>query len=181
MKHKLSITLAALAALFAWRWWEGLKREPQAVAVDQAVIQAYFSPKGGASKAIVDALDGASESIFVQAYSFTSEPIAAALARARHRGVKVQAVLDKSQRGDKHAKAPILRQSGIPIWIDDKHAIAHNKVIVVDKNIVITGSFNFTSSAEVRNAENLLVIKDPRLAAEYIANWESHRRHSEEY
>jgi len=181
MKHKLSIVFAALAALFAWQWWAGQRREQSVVAVDQAAIQAYFSPRGGASRAIVDALDGAAESIFVQAYSFTSEPIAAALARAKRRGVDVQVLLDKGQREHKQTKAPALRRAGIPVWIDDKHAIAHNKVMIVDRKIVVTGSFNFTTSAEDRNAENLLIIEDPKLAARYLANWESHKAHSEEY
>jgi phosphatidylserine/phosphatidylglycerophosphate/cardiolipin synthase-like enzyme len=179
MKNKLCMALAALAALFAWLWWDGLNR--QTIAADHAAMRAYFSPSGGASKAIVDALDGAAESIFVQAYSFTSEPIAAALARAQRRGVNVQALLDKSNRTDKRSKAHMLRLSGAQVWIDAKHAIAHNKVMVIDKSVIVTGSFNFTSSAEDRNAENLLIVNSPKLAAEYLANWESHKRHSEEY
>jgi len=181
MKHKLTLTLAALAAFFAWQWREGQKRGQPAIAVDQTAIQAYFSPRGGASRAIVDALDGATNSVFVQAYSFTSEPIAAALARAKRRGVDVQVLLDKSQKEHKQTKAPVLVRAGVRVWIDDKHAIAHNKVMIIDRKIVVTGSFNFTTSAEDRNAENLLIVKDPNLAARYLANWESHRAHSEEY
>ena len=172
---------AAAAAFFAGQWWAGQRREQAVVAVDQAAIQAYFSPKGGASRAIADALDEATESVFVQAYSFTSDPIAAALARAKRRGVDVQVVLDKSQKEHKQSKATAMRHARIPVWIDDKHGIAHNKVMIIDKKIVVTGSFNFTTSAEGRNAENLLIIKDPKLAARYLANWESHRAHSEDY
>jgi len=65
--------------------------------------------------------------------------------------------------------------------IDDKHAIAHNKIMVIDHHLVITGSFNFTKAAEQNNAENLLVIDDPQLANKYLGNWEKHWKHSEPY
>ena len=65
--------------------------------------------------------------------------------------------------------------------IDAAHAIAHNKVMVIDSGVVITGSFNFTKSAEERNAENLLVIRSPELAKIYSVNWAEHKKHSEAY
>ena len=70
---------------------------------------------------------------------------------------------------------------GIPVKIDAKHAIAHNKVMVIDDQTVITGSFNFTKAAEEQNAENLLVIYDKVLAAKYVGNWQTHAEHSEAY
>ena len=65
--------------------------------------------------------------------------------------------------------------------IDGKHAIAHNKIIIIDGQTVITGSFNFTNQAEDHNAENLLVIRDHGLAQRYLANWHDHEAHSEPY
>ncbi len=72
-----------------------------------------------------------------------------------------------------------MTNAGIPTFIDDKHAIAHNKVMIIDKAKVITGSFNFTKAAEEKNAENVLIIKDKALAKVYIENWEKHKGHSE--
>ena len=69
----------------------------------------------------------------------------------------------------------------MPTYIDTVHAIAHNKVIIVDKETVITGSFNFTRAAEEKNAENLLIIRSNELAYAYIQNWENHKRHCEKY
>jgi phosphatidylserine/phosphatidylglycerophosphate/cardiolipin synthase-like enzyme len=139
----------------------------------------YFSPNGGATEAVTREIDGARESILVQAYSFTSAPIAKALLAAHKRGVKVQALLDKSQRREKYTSANFLANSGIPTYIDDAHAIAHNKVMVIDNATVITGSFNFTKAAEEKNAENLLVLRSGDLARLYADNWRSHLRHSE--
>ena len=67
------------------------------------------------------------------------------------------------------------------VTVDAAHAIAHNKVMIIDGVIVVTGSFNFTKAAEEKNAENLLIIRDPGLAKLYMDNWDQHRVHSEEY
>ena len=144
-------------------------------------IQVYFSPDGGCTEAINKVLGQARQDILVQAYSFTSAPIAKALLEAHKRGIKVQVILDKSQRTQKYSSATFLKNSRIPTFIDDKHAIAHNKIMIIDRETVITGSFNFTKAAEEKNAENLLIIKDKTLAKVYIENWEKHKGHSENY
>ncbi len=130
---------------------------------NQPAWEVYFSPKGGCANAIIRELDKAKTTILVQAYSFTSAPIAKGLLNARKRGVKVEVILDKSQRTKKYSPADFMANQGIPIKIDAEHAIAHNKVIIIDGRIVITGSFNFTKAAEESNAENLLVIRDTNL------------------
>ena len=143
--------------------------------------EAYFSPHGGCTEAISRELNKAKNTILVQAYTFTSAPIAKALINAHKRGVKVEVILDKSQRTQKYSSATFFLNQGIPVRIDDKHAIAHNKVIIIDGEIVITGSFNFTKAAEVNNAENLLVIHDRKLASIYTKNWQEHAGHSKIY
>jgi phosphatidylserine/phosphatidylglycerophosphate/cardiolipin synthase-like enzyme len=144
-------------------------------------IEVYFSPKGGCTEAVVRELDAAKETVLVQAYGFTSTPIAKALVNAHKRGVKIEVILDKSQRTEKYSEADFLRNMGIPVRIDARHQIAHNKVMVIDDGTVITGSFNFTKAAEEKNAENLLVIRDKAVAAKYTANWKAHAEHSEAY
>lgn len=121
-------------------------------------ISPYFSPNGGCTQAVVDALGAAKSSILVQAYSFTSTPIAKAIVDAHKRGVDVQVILDKSQRSERYTSATFIANEGIPTFIDAAHKIAHNKVMIIDGKTLITGSFNFTKSAEEGNAENLLVI-----------------------
>src|SRR2546430_13072224 len=96
----------------------------------------------------------------MQAYSFTSAPIAKALVEAHKRGVKVLAVLDTSNETQKYSAATFLVNAGIQTLIDDQHAIAHNKVMVIDSATILTGSFNFTKAAEAKNAENLLVLTE---------------------
>lgn len=142
--------------------------------------QVCFSPKGGCTQLIVDIIDQAKSSVLVQAYSFTSKPIAAALLKAHDRGVKVSVVADKTARR-KGEQAAHLASLGVDVTVDDKHAIAHNKVMVIDGDTVITGSFNFTAAAEKSNAENVLILHDKALADKYAANWQVHRKHSDPY
>jgi len=144
-------------------------------------IQVYFSPKGGCTEAVVKEIAASSSTILVQAYSFTSAPIAKALVDAHKRGVDVQVILDKSDRTAKYSPADFVVNVGIRVKIDAKHQIAHNKIMIIDSATVITGSFNFTKAAEENNAENLLVIRSPELAAKYAANWKVHADHSDPY
>jgi phosphatidylserine/phosphatidylglycerophosphate/cardiolipin synthase-like enzyme len=120
-----------------------------------ADIQVYFSPDGGCTEAVVRELGKAKSTVLVQAYSFTSAPIAKALVEAKKRGVKIQVILDKSQRREKYTEADFLLHAGVPTWIDAKHAIAHNKIMVIDSHTVLTGSFNFTKAAEEKQRGKL--------------------------
>lgn len=145
-------------------------------------IQVTFSPNGGCTEAIVREIKAAKQSIQIQAYSFTSQPIAKALIDAQRRGVKIRAILDKSNRTDRYSAATFLLNQKCEVFIDDKHQIAHNKIIIIDEAVLITGSFNFSKAAEQSNAENLLVIRNhPDLVKQYLANWEAHLKHSQPY
>lgn len=116
--------------------------------------------------------------MLVQAYSFTSHPIADALVRAHRRGVEVQAILDRSKRTQKYNTADMLVRVGIPVLIDASHAIAHNKVMIIDNDVGVTGSFDFTKAAEERNAENLLIIRNKQITALHVGNWRLDKDHS---
>ena len=152
-----------------------------AVLADPADVSVYFSPNGGCTEAIVKELGNTKSNILIQAYSFTSAPIAKAVVDAHKRGVDVAVILDKSQRTEKYSEADFLAHAGIRTLIDAKHAIAHNKIIILDGSTVIVGSFNFTRAAEEKNAENLLIIHRSVLAERYTKNWHEHEGHSEPY
>lgn len=144
------------------------------VLLKEARVQVYFSPEGGAEAAVVAAVDQARSSVLVQAYQFTSAPIAGALRAARQRGVDVRVILDPSQRTERYSVLTFLTRAGIPTWIDATRAIAHDKVMILDGRRVVTGSFNFTKAAERRNGENLLILDAPVLADLYTRNWQAH-------
>lgn len=141
--------------------------------------EAKFSPKGGIQAMIIRYIDGAKSEIRLLAYSFTSVPIAEALVRAHQRGVNVAVVLDKSQPTARGGQMQAMLDAGIPTYVDSKHAIAHNKTIVIDRKIYENGSFNFTFSAENSNGENAHFCHSVTGAGLYLADWERHKAHSE--
>jgi phosphatidylserine/phosphatidylglycerophosphate/cardiolipin synthase-like enzyme len=142
-------------------------------------IQVFFSPKGGCAEAIVRELSKARHEILVQAYSFTSDPITKALVDAKKRGVTVEIVLDKSNEVEQYSDLHIFIEQGVSTHIDHEHAIAHNKIMIVDKKVVMTGSYNFTNQAEHENAENLMILRGyPELMNWYRVNFFKHRDHS---
>ncbi len=141
-------------------------------------INVYFSPRGGAQEAIVKSIDEAKKEIRVMAYSFTARPIADSLINAHKRGVDVIVILDKSQPKARGGKMQNLVESGITVYIDKAHAIAHNKVIIIDKYRTITGSYNFSKAAEERNAENVLILSGYKFADKYLQNFNKHLQHA---
>jgi phospholipase D len=137
-----------------------------------------FTPGDNCTQMIVQALDQAKSEVYVQAYSFTSTPIAEALIRTKERGVNVYVLLDKSNMHGRYSVIQALNQHKIPYLIDEKPAIAHNKVMIIDGSRVITGSFNFTNNAQSRNAENAIIIDDKNLAYYYLHNFKTRQSQS---
>jgi len=153
--------------------------EGQGGAVGSAqVLGVFFTPPSGAGKALVQWIDEARQEVLVQAYGFTHNAIAQALLRAHLRGVRVAVLLDQKSSSTNRYVIELLQGSQIELRFDGEHAIAHNKVMVIDQHIVVTGSFNFTNSADSRNAENLLILDSPALASRYQANWHTHWAHA---
>jgi len=135
-------------------------------------IQLCFTPDEKCTPLILKEIALAKDTIYVQAYGMSSPPIVEALIDAHKRGVKVNILLDKSNLNDSWSKMKELIDSGIEVNIDKLPGIAHNKVIIIDLQKVITGSFNFTRSADTRNAENVIVIDDKVIANSYVQNWQ---------
>ena len=149
----------------------------------ESTVQAYFSPDGGCTDAIISEIKSAKSEVLVQAYYFTSAPIGKALIDAHKRSVRVEMILDPSQvkPDGRYCPAKFFFDAGIPVYIDSSHQIAHNKIMIIDHLKVITGSFNFTRTAEEKNAENIVLIISKELAARYLENWHNHREHSTKY
>jgi phospholipase D len=147
-----------------------------------AEVSVCFVPEQECDGPVSEAIGRATKFIRVQAYGFTSPVVLRALADAHERGVDVEAILDKSDdRPDREGARPRIggarftTKAGIPTWIDSGVAIAHNKVIIIDGHLVIGGSYNYTASAEHRNAENVTFIDAPVVADFYLVNWKARK------
>lgn len=139
-------------------------------------VNICFTPPSGCGALIVQQVSLAKKSIYVQAFNFYSWPIARELIKAKQRGVDVRLILDKTNNENPKSQAGLVMKEGIEVVIDSIQGIAHNKVMIIDEAKVITGSFNFSDSADTRNAENVLLIDDPEVAKSYLKNWKSRYR-----
>jgi len=142
-----------------------------------ASYQVCFTPGGKCTSEIVAAIDNAQQQILVQAFNFTSRPIAHALVRAQQRGAQVKILFDKSLM-DNTWLLYYVKNKHLWFKIDAQPTIAHNKVMIIDEHVVVTGSFNFTRAAQKDNAENVLIIDDSALAQKYAKNWYSREKQS---
>lgn len=147
-------------------------------------IELAFTPEDNAIHLVTQSIKRARKIILVQAFSFTSNEIAFALVEAKRRGVDVRVIADAEQTAKlENSRIPLLARAGIPVWLDEQHVAAHNKIMVMDPEgpepTVVTGSMNFTYAGQFKNAENVLVLRgNGRLARAYAANWHRHRDHS---
>ena len=147
-----------------------------------ADVNVCFTPGNPCDKEIINEINHENSRIWIEAYYLTSRPIIASIIEARKRGVDVKVILDKSQlkRGN-IGRVQWIKREGIPVWIDNKVSIAHNKIIILGNNKVITGSYNFTASAQKHNAENMLIIKSPEITRQYYENFQQRLSHSVSY
>ena len=156
-----------------------------AVPVRGADTQVCFAPPLAGScdplTTILQAIDGSRSAIRIQMYSLTLQEIVNALLRAKRRGVDVRLIVDFGQfRDDRNDSLRIasLASQGVPVLFDTVPGLMHDKVMVIDSEMVLTGSFNYTWGAEHWNAENLVVVRDRVLAAEYLRNWNARAQRS---
>jgi phosphatidylserine/phosphatidylglycerophosphate/cardiolipin synthase-like enzyme len=164
---------SAACFLLYWSRWVYRKFAPP------LSLGIHFSPKGGCADVVVNAINAAKNQILVMAYSFTYDPIVKALMEAHARGLDVELIFDKSNEADLRSDMPRCIEKKMKVLVDAEHAIAHNKVMIIDQKVVITGSFNFTRQAEDANAENLIVIRNDRgIAEKYLQYYENHKVHS---
>jgi phosphatidylserine/phosphatidylglycerophosphate/cardiolipin synthase-like enzyme len=157
----------------------GLPAAPADLLLQNAPAQVFFSPRGSCTAALAVNIGAARKTVFVQACGLDSEPVIQALRQARERGVSVMVALDGSLGGGRDSVAESLARAGIPTWVDRAHTMAHNSLMVIDGEVVITGSFDYTRAAEEQNADNLLIIRDKGLAVLYRQNFDLHLGHAE--
>jgi phosphatidylserine/phosphatidylglycerophosphate/cardiolipin synthase-like enzyme len=135
-------------------------------------LEVYFAPEDGAAQRVVDLIEEAQESVAFLAFALTSKEIAAALERRAAAGVEVRGVMDDGQSRGMGSRYPEMRAAGVDVRLDGNPDRMHHKVIVIDGRLVITGSYNFSHSAETQNDENLIVLHDAAVAASFLEEFE---------
>jgi len=131
--------------------------DQQTVLGNGQILGVFFSPNGGCEAEVVRWIRKANSSIFIFIYSFTLVSVGDALIDAHNRNVDVKAVFEESQISE-YSEYLILKSAGIEVRKDTNPKLMHDKVMVVDNVVVLTGSFNWSASAEESNNENLIAV-----------------------
>lgn len=176
MLTKISIAILALAATSAFA--RTTKPPHNGGSNSQsAILDTCFSPKGDCDAKLVAFLDQATESIDMAIYDLTLPSVATSIQNAQQRGVKVRIVADRKSAATKMSKIKSLQGNGIDIKLwsgltSDNQGLMHNKFTVVDGRLLETGSYNYSTSATHRNAENQIYINDADTVSKYSADFE---------
>jgi len=141
--------------------------------IEGVPIEMYFSPDDGVDEHLIDLIQAAEQSIYFMAFSFTSDSLAEAILERAQHGVIVAGVMEESQvESNIGSDYDRFSQAGLDIRLDGNPRNMHHKVIIFDEKIVVTGSYNFTNSAENVNDENVLVFHDLQIADQFMTEFE---------
>jgi phosphatidylserine/phosphatidylglycerophosphate/cardiolipin synthase-like enzyme len=128
-----------------------------------------FSPDDHVLTALVKLLNGAQESIYFLAFSFTSNELGAVILEKADAGLAIEGVMDEEQiASNTGTEFDRFRQAGLDVRIDGNEGQMHHKVFIVDEKIVVVGSYNFSRSAEENNDENTIIIYNPAIAGQFL-------------
>jgi phospholipase D len=179
-KHSLFGIIFGISAGFGYQEYYGIGTWNSAP-IETQDINVCFTPPKGCGSLIAKEIQTATKSIHMHAYGLTSNAIIHQLQEASKRGVRVKILLDSSNFTENKDISYRLKSAGIAIFEDKISGIAHNKIIIIDKTKVITGSFNFTEAADKRNAENILLVNDEKIAAFYVNNWINRKQKAKKF
>ncbi len=146
---------------------------PKVTLSDGTQIFTYFSPDNDIISSLLREIGAAKKSIHFMAFAFTHDALGNAMRKRSEAGVEVRGVFEGRQVDDRYSEHNAMKQAGLQVAVDGNRGAMHHKVLVIDAETVITGSYNFSKNAEVRNSENLLIIKgNPDIAQAYLAEFD---------
>ena len=135
------------------------------VRADDTLMEVYFSPDDGVADRIYEILNDAEESIYFMAFSFTTDEFGEIIREQAENGLTVAGVMEEEQvKSNIGTEYDPFKQAKLDVFIDGNEGQMHHKTMIVDGQIVITGSYNFSRSAEIRNDENLVIIYNEKIA-----------------
>jgi phosphatidylserine/phosphatidylglycerophosphate/cardiolipin synthase-like enzyme len=140
----------------------------QATQINRTPVQILFAPEDKVISRLVPLIEGAQSSIYFMAFSFTHKELGAAMLARAEAGVDVMGIFETRASETEHSELPILYCTDVPVRQDGSPGTFHHKVIVIDEEIVITGSLNFSVNADESNDENVVVITSRSIADQYL-------------
>ncbi len=142
------------------------------IEMDEIQIKSYFCPEDNCGEAVVEEIKKANESIYFMTFSFTHNSIANNILLKYDDGVEVKGIFESRQAGSKYSKYHVMEYQDIDVMKDGNKYNMHHKVFIIDNETVITGSFNPSNNGDKRNDENIVIIKDKKVAKEFLEEFE---------
>jgi len=166
MRNLPLLLFVLILGIFLGFYLSGFKQSATQQTSCAEIYGPYFCPEDHCSSVVIQWISRANKSIDLAMYSFTLDSIGDALIEAQSRGVAVRVILERSQV-NQWSEYSRLRSAGIKVVLDENDNYMHNKFMVIDGKVVLTGSYNYTKQADTQNDENLIVIEDSRVAKAY--------------
>lgn len=147
-------------------------RNNQWAIIDGTPIQVLFSAEDDAVDNLIALVNDAQTSVRFLAFSFTDYPLAQAMIARAQAGVDVQGVFETFGSNSSRSELKTLWCAGLPVRQDGNSSFLHDKIIIIDDSIVVTGSLNFSSSADEENEENVVILDNAEIAALYLQEYQ---------
>jgi phosphatidylserine/phosphatidylglycerophosphate/cardiolipin synthase-like enzyme len=142
------------------------------ITIGGATIETYFAPQDHPARPLAARIRAATKSVHFLAFSFTHDDLGQAVMERQKAGLDVVGVFEKTGSETAASEYPKLKAAGLEVYQDGSPYVMHHKVFVIDGRTTAFGSFNFSSNADRDNDENLLIVDDPGLAAQFEAEFQ---------
>ncbi len=139
--------------------------------IGEVLVETYFESEGNVRERIIELVDDAETSVYFMAFAFTDDDIAQAMVQQHRAGLEVRGVIEARNVNGTGSDVESMRQAGVHVLSDGNPYVMHHKVIIIDEEIVVTGSYNFSASAAKSNDENVLVVHSSEIAAQYMSEF----------
>lgn len=149
------------------------KTKPNKITIGATTLSVYFSPQDKTiTNQIIPLIKKAHKNIYMPTFLITHKGLTEALIQAKKRNVKIKIIVDTGNANNKYSQHQALRNAGIEVKVENYAGKMHSKTIIIDENLVVLGSMNFSKSGEFKNDENSIILQNPQLAKFFIAQFE---------
>lgn len=139
---------------------------------EKVTNKAYFSPGSECQQAIISAIDNAVNSIKICVFTISDDQITKAILNAHRRNITVKLLTDNEKLYDLGSDIRQLAQAGLEIRTDNTRNHMHHKFALIDNQVLITGSYNWTRSAALYNHENLIISNSKELVQDFLLEFD---------
>ncbi|HSG26102.1 MAG TPA: phospholipase D-like domain-containing protein [Anaerolineales bacterium] len=146
--------------------------DQQNVKIDDSSVLVRFAAEDDVATLLAELLGRAQSEIRFMAFSFTDDDMGGSILQQAKNGVSVAGIFEQRGAMTEYSEFPFLYCNGLSVRLDGNPRTMHHKVLIIDRQIVVTGSYNFSVNADTSNDENVIMIDNSQIAAEYLKEFD---------